>query len=189
MSKTLTLKLIEKYLPGDCICFFKQLEVVKGVISPAVAVTQKTVMWLLEFIKEILQNPAITALLGTIIGGFITYIFTLRLSRNQMRQIAALKLREAFSEEIAILHPYLGNKNVNAADILTKALPKHHAAVAEFRFYLSKKQRANFDQAWIDYYSAEGDDRCAWFTQYEVGDNARRLFQERVGKLLSYAKE
>ena len=146
-------------------------------------------MWLLEFIKEILKNPAITALLGTIIGGFITYIFALRLSRNQRYQIAALKLREAFSEEIAILHPALGNKTVNAVDLLLKALPKHHASVAEFKLYLSKKQRANFDKSWIDYYGAGGDDRCPWFTQYEVGDDARTLFQERVGKLLSYAKE
>ena len=139
---------------------------------------------LLDFVK----SSPVSTLLGVIVGGLVSFFVNCKLNRIKDKQVAGGKLRAAFAEELAILHPQLGHENVSADKVLHAALSKHTAAVIEYRFFLKGKQRDRFDQAWIDYYSANGDKRCAWFVQYEVGENARELFVERVNGILNFTE-
>lgn len=140
-------------------------------------------------VMNFVNCPSVSTLLGFIVGGLVSFFFNYNLNRMKDKQVAGGKLRSAFAEELAKLHPQLGDKSVIADKVLRAALSKHTAAVIVYRFFLKGTQRARFDQAWIDYYSANGDKRCPWFTQYEVGENARELFAERVNAILKFTED
>lgn len=139
---------------------------------------------------DLINNPVIATLIsstvGAITGGFIAYYFGVKLSKRNEKLRAAINLKDAFSKELALLDPKLGDKKLDAVEILESALPQHLAAVTEFEVYLNRKKRAKFREAWIEYYSANGDDRCTWFTQYQIGDGCRDLLKKRINNILSF---
>jgi hypothetical protein len=124
-------------------------------------------------------------LAGVLLGAFVTYRFAAELAARNGKREAGRRLREAFSSEIALLHPATGSKNVNTIAVLQSAFLKHSAAISEFRFYLSGKKLRAFDEAWRQYYEIGGSVR---FTDYEIGENPRRLFLQRVESILQFTQ-
>jgi hypothetical protein len=104
---------------------------------------------------------SIAGLLGGLIGSFITHRFaSWRDKRKEFRE-AGRCLREAFAPELAVLHPTSGDADARAHTdkVLADAFPKHAAAVTEFGFYLSAKEREEFEEAWRKYYEVGGSVR------------------------------
>ena len=74
---------------------------------------------------------------GVLLGAFITCKGALKLSDKNARREAGRRLREAFTPELATLHPVSGDKSLTPAVIeerLRTAFPRHRVAILEFSF-------------------------------------------------------
>ena len=113
---------------------------------------------------------AFIALGGTITGAFIGYFVSKRTTRIQSFYVAAVKLRLAFNDELAVLrHPE--QKVVYTHRPLEIAFEKHHLAVIEFRYVLPKRKRKCFDKAWQNYYTTEDAPNEVLLGKYSPGLN------------------
>jgi hypothetical protein len=121
-------------------------------------------------------------IIGTLLGGWITYRFAISLSRTNAKRDAGRKLRDAFAPELAALHPLQFNGGFNYAEMLRQAFDRHNMAVIEFEFYLFGKQLDRFKKAWNEYY--EGDGRVR-FMEYATLDGFN-LFRKRVDSILKF---
>jgi len=125
-------------------------------------------------------------LIGIIFGGFITYLFAIRMNRKMQKAVAGQKLRDAFACELAVINPKSAIKNINIDSTLREALPKHMAAKTEFMFFLNKTERKAFAEAWQQYYNETGDPNAPWYACYHTD---RTLFCKRVEKLFEFTQE
>ena len=147
-------------------------------------------------------NPLI-AVVFTILGACITYFFALQLAKKNACREAGRRLREAFAPELAVLHPTSGDADARAHTdkVLAEAFPKHREAITEFRFYLSAKEREEFEEAWRKYYEVGGSVR---FFDYMPGlrsetrgangelvieTGSYECFQERVHAILKFTNK
>lgn len=128
-------------------------------------------------------------LLGYLVNSLIGHTFAKDRNRSERFYNAAENLRIAFANERAILHPYTGKRGVMATDVLKEALPKHTAAVYQFGFFLEGETLSSFNDAWVNYYGANNDPRCPWFTKYDVGDNARQELIKNIDAILEFTKD
>lgn len=100
---------------------------------------------------------------------------------------AGAELRRAFADELRVFEfePNIEGHALHA--MLAQTLPKHRAAVKEFRLYLSPLQRYRFDRAWKRFHG--GSDQHPDYLPYYFGEGHRTLFIRNVAALLAFATD
>lgn len=138
------------------------------------------------------------AILGALVGAFITYRFALHLVTRQhalskeLADLAAARFRAAFASTQAFI--YIAQKHGThdrpAVDEHVKsALLGQGAAVEEFRPFVGPEHRAEYQQAWEEYRAAVVSD--IWSrTGEEWGSNLSpdEFLEQRVAAVVQYAE-
>jgi hypothetical protein len=65
-------------------------------------------------------------------------------------------MRAAFAPELASMRLSRADKKINVEQLLTSAFSKHATAIKEFNFYVPKKDRPSYYEAWRNYYQVGG---------------------------------
>ena len=151
---------------------------------------------------ELLENPTVAALLGAVIGaaigGFSSYIITVRVSRRTELNQAAADFRVAFADERRALMKSVDRPEDVAEDFtmttLANAEAKHANACILFSPYLSDKKKRQFDQAWEDYRCPGGGGMAELpspFIDYYSDSRHEipiKLALEKLGRLMEFGK-
>ena len=129
-------------------------------------------------------------LAGAVIGALLTYFFAVNLSKKEGFKRAGHELRQAFHEELVRLGH---DENADPFAVLEEALPKHLAAVNEFRFHLSKSKRERFERAWCTYYFDDENLNIPNLEQYshhlggtELAKKNREVAMARINGILEF---
>lgn len=117
----------------------------------------------------------------TLLGGLITYRFALVLTKKQAKRNCGRKLIEAFSPELATLNPNLKIYPGEIKKILLDAFPKHRAAMIEYGFHLSGREKTNFGQLRNKYFENVTSDNL--FSKY-LNETGSQLFHEDINALI-----
>ncbi len=137
----------------------------------------------------------IFTIIGVTLGAFITYFFSIKISKRQEFNKAASSFRKAFTKEIRLLSSPYTEGNEIAIDIIRKAIVRHENAAILFRDYLGSKNIPCFNKAWSKYsepnkYKVPSEA----FIEYdslgnkEKEDNIRMCIIHRINELLKFAK-
>ena len=137
-------------------------------------------------------------IVGTLLGAWLGYRFSLSLTNVTQRRRAAMKFREAFKDELLALNPAQYAMKVDLATFLENAFPKHRAAVFDFAYFLEPTERTAFYTAWREYYchpKAQNENTIPFFGQYscrgltiDQEHEKKQLVQSRIEKILEFAK-
>ena len=126
---------------------------------------------------------------GALMGGWLTYRFSLHFTRWNAKREAGARLRAAFVTELGALAPVSTQKVERVDQYLTAAFPKHREAVMEFAWYLQGAERQRFEDAWKAYYEVGGSVR---FFDYMMGGTQREQFdrfKQRVEAILEFTRD
>lgn len=141
----------------------------------------------------LVPTEGISALLGALVGGFITYCFSLSLAEKQFQQLrqiskldakyaAAARFREAFAEELVALEcDDLAYSDIT--DFLRKAYSKHARAVVEFQALLGQEERRALQCDWNYFRFGENDDGSICFPDDGAGIEHSQLLHLCYGDL------
>jgi hypothetical protein len=137
-------------------------------------------------------------IIGTLLGAWLGYRFSLSLSNASERRRASIKLREAFKDELLALNPAQYAMKIDLADFLENAFPKHRAAVFDFAYFLEPKEKTAFYSAWYEYYchpKTQNENTVPFFGQYSCRGltikeehERKKLARERIEKILELGK-
>ena len=126
------------------------------------------------------------AIVGVLSGSFITYRFALILANKGERRSAAIKLRTAFSQQLASIK--LAERDtavlVEIQHILNGSLREQAIAVEEFRRFVVAADATCYEKAWNNYYEFSSN-------AYSAKDEYRPLLQpahNMIMQLLSFAE-
>ena len=137
--------------------------------------------------------------LGTLVGILLTSITNHFLAKSrdkenrekEYKQQAGRKLRDAFSDALNAVDPHLVDEE-DAYTVLEKSFKEHLQAVNLYRTCLSTSERTEFDEAWADYYSFEGDG-TKFLEQYSSHIGSHELYlqncelgRQRILRILSF---
>lgn len=123
------------------------------------------------------------AILLASFGGYIAW----RNARKTRVAAACAEFRRAFEQELRVFEfePQIDGHALHG--LLANALPKHRAAVREFRQYLNPLRRFRFDRAWRRFHG--GSEVSPNFLPYYFGEQHRSLLIRRVKALLAFADD
>jgi hypothetical protein len=128
---------------------------------------------------------AFFGIFGTLLGVILGYFLSLNAAKSQCRRIAGAKLRAAFAPEIA---QYDLIEEGKIYDMLVAALPKHAAAIEEFRCYVPRKHQKDYQDAWNNYHRPPDARGMIYLTCYAVGKDRRELFKKNTDAILKFAE-
>jgi hypothetical protein len=149
---------------------------------------------------------AISFSIGGVLGFIIREIIGDRLARSRTLEAiritdfnkAATKLREAFLPVRMALNPAQFALKEDLAVFLNGHFDDMRGAVLEFSDVLNTKTKADFLQAWCEYYchpSARNENGIPFLEQYscrglKIGQEheMKKLVQSRIEKILEFAK-
>lgn len=143
------------------------------------------------------------AILGALVGAFITYRFALHLVTRQhaltkeladrdARRLAAARFRAAFASTQAFIYIAQKHGTHDRPDVdehVKSELLGQGAAVEEFRPFVGPEHRAGYQQAWEEYRAAVASD--IWSrTGEEWGSNLSpdEFLEQRVAAVVQYAE-
>jgi hypothetical protein len=136
----------------------------------------------------------LATILGALIGGWITYRFSLDIAKRNLFNQLAVQFRTSFTDELTKLTTSIEE----TYDILKRAAAKHVAAGFAFRWVLQQKEREQFDQAWRKFYSADQDPKQAYLEKYSKNlsdaqsgipkSGRRQAAIDRIEEILKFAK-
>ncbi len=129
----------------------------------------------------------------TILGGLITYVFSIRLVRKNQKEGAAKKLRNILQEFLVWV---MDNENIKLCDDKienwTLERRKQEVAAMEFCGYLCGKNKEIFDKTWAEYSCPDGH---KWgFLLYRdfiidgVKNNGVTTLRERILEVIKLVK-
>ena len=128
-------------------------------------------------------------IVGVLIGSLVTYLFSVKLADNNSRREAGRRLREAFAEELALLHPENLQNDLNVGLVLKEAFPKHSRAVIEFSYYLHNSEKQSFQEAWKSYSLIGGSvSLFDYYMRDNKKTNPREIFAQRINTILEFTK-
>ncbi|HVN97966.1 MAG TPA: hypothetical protein VMT62_16170 [Syntrophorhabdaceae bacterium] len=143
---------------------------------------------------------------GFLFMALIGYRLTINAQRHNAFNIAATTFRAKFIAELEGLYPIPVNwpKSIEVQSFLGSKFPKIQSIVEEFRGYLPGRIKKKFDKAWVDYYSATGQEGYQCYHHYmpfmstynvdgkqitkDTRDTYKETFKHNVDTLLSFAK-
>ncbi|MDD1626928.1 MAG: hypothetical protein LUQ26_05570 [Methylococcaceae bacterium] len=146
-------------------------------------------------------------IIGTLLGAFSTYRFSLKLAETNRRQDASNRLIRAFANELSEVYPTPVNWPNNIDAFLKSKFNNLQAAICEFRYILPTKEWKNFDSLWFKYYCSTGreiDRNCQCYSHYIDSSgastdkhgqvkphtqNGREALKLNIDNLLSFAKK
>jgi hypothetical protein len=139
-----------------------------------------------------------STIVGALLGALIGYRLSLSLAQVTARRGAAIKLREAFKDEILATNPAQHALEIELPVFLENAFHKHRAAVFDFAYFLKPIERNDFYAAWYQYYchsDACNENSVPYFGQYschgltiEQEHEMKKRVRDRIEKILDYAK-
>ena len=94
------------------------------------------------------MTEAVAALLGALVGIIGTYFFSLRLLKDQRRQEAASRFREAFAPEAAKCK---AKGEFRIKEVVAEALPRHEKAVILYEPFVKDSELMHFRSSWEKY--------------------------------------
>ncbi len=94
-------------------------------------------------------------IIGALVGSWIGYKLSLSLANITAKRTAAMKLRDAFKDEILALNPSQYALKEELPAFLERAFQKHRTAVFDFSYFLKPREKAAFLDAWYEYYCHE----------------------------------
>jgi hypothetical protein len=121
---------------------------------------------------------------GVVPGGLLGSVTAYGVGRIEAKRKAGNKLRAAFAPELASMRLSAVDKKINIEQLLTSAFSKHATAIEKFSFYVPKKDRRSYCEAWRTYYEVGGSVR---FFDYYMNDNGREVFEQRVNAILEFS--
>jgi hypothetical protein len=126
---------------------------------------------------------------SALLGVWLNHRLSIERALTDAKRIAGFKLREAFSKELAVLaSPTDEDRKRKLYDILIEAFPRHHAAIVEFRYYLTGAQLEAFNKIWTDYYRYPNEER-QYLIQYYFDDPERvQRAIDRIKAILEFTK-
>ncbi len=133
------------------------------------------------------------ALLGAITGATITYYCSLRKADIEARRVAGAKLRAAFAPEIAKYNLFSDNElssfegKMKANEMFKDALPKHAAAIEEYRCFICPEARMVYQQMWENYFRPPWA-KCINFDDY-LDNGGRELFKKRIDAIFKFTED
>lgn len=125
------------------------------------------------------------AIIGTLLGAWITYRFSLNLSVINARREARHRLIDAFTPELAALDPVNNLTRDQIKITIEDALPRHQRAMVEFGFYLPKETKEDYEKTCKEYYEVVGSVRLYDYFQKPDG---RDTFRKRVHAILKFTE-
>lgn len=126
---------------------------------------------------------------GVLLGGWLTYRFSLNLARWNAKHEAGARLRAAFAKELGALNPVSTDRIESVDQYLTVAFPKHRDAVGEFAWYLKDTERKLFEQAWKAYYEVGGSVRFYDYMMNGTKQEQFDRFKQRVDAILKFTRD
>lgn len=130
-------------------------------------------------------DAACIGIIGTLLGVIIAYFLSLRAAKAQCRRIAGARLRAVFAPEIA---QYNLLPEGQIYDMLMAALPKHAAAIEEFRCFVPRKHQEDYQDAWNNYHRPPDARGMIYLTFYAVGTDRRELFKQNIDAILKFTE-
>lgn len=126
-------------------------------------------------------------IIGALLGAWITYKFALQLRNKDARREAGRRLRETFSDLVAVVNDpdYSTKDNPIFGKALQDSFPGQTAAINELAFHLSGPEREKLYKAWRTYWEVGGSVR---FFDYTMGENTKEVFLTRVNEILEFTK-
>jgi len=127
-------------------------------------------------------------IVGALLGAWITYRFSVRLTLLNAKREAGIRLRAAFATELGALDPVAGDKIEAVNNYLVMAFPKHRDAVMEFAYYLKGTERECFKSAWKEYYEVGGSVRFFDYIMSGTKHEQFDMFNKRVDAILEFTR-
>lgn len=126
---------------------------------------------------------------GVLLGGWLTYRFSLRLAQFNAKREAGTRLRAAFAIELGALNPISTDKVESVDRYLAAAFPKHREAVMEFAWYLHGAERKRFEAAWKAYHEVGGSVRFHDYARTGTPQENFDKFRQRVEAILKFTRD
>lgn len=139
------------------------------------------------------QAETITAIIGIITIVATVWGGSAYLHRITTFNSAALKFRETFTSILAQLVFARGYKSTHEAppidEQLRAAIPMQTEAVEDFRFFVAKRKRGEYQQAWEEYKKAAEDG--IWVAKFPGSPNEKDPYgfiESRIHAILQFAE-
>jgi len=140
----------------------------------------------------------IGSIIGTLLGVSLGYHFSKKIAATQAqhaerlaimnaRIIANTKLRAAFASAMAE-YDLLEGKSTEVDNMLRAALPKHAAAIEEYRCFVAPESQKAYQEAWKEYKKPLILMEFGGLFSIYSGDDARELFRDRIEAILNYTE-
>ncbi len=130
-----------------------------------------------------MQNfTAFMGILGTLLGVIIGYLLSARVAKLQWRRISGGKMRAAFAPEIAKYYLLMkkDNRQVQGMiNIFEKALPRHAAAIEEYRAFVPCKSQGAYQEAWENYHQN-------FLDYWDEGKGEQTPFKHRIDEIFKF---
>jgi len=140
---------------------------------------------------------------GALLGAWIAYRFSLKLSDINVRRDANRRLIATFHRELADIYPTPVNWPKVIDNFLRSKFSILQAAVGEFRHYLPAQEWEDFDRAWFNYYCSTGrdvDKSCQSYLHYmnfttttsdqkTIKQDGQKNLKDNVDNILKFAKK
>jgi hypothetical protein len=139
--------------------------------------------------------------IGTLLGLFFGYYFSKKIAAIQAqyaeklaaitaRRVAGEKLRAAFTPEIAKYYLLFREGEFKRrgaiGDLLKDALPKHAAAIEEYRPFVPRESQRAYQEAWENYHTPSKNIEIDMaFLPYE---DDPEFFEENIEAILKFAE-
>ena len=145
-----------------------------------------------------MPSEIIAAIVGALIGAWITYRFSLGLVTKQNAIEAAAKFRAAFAPTLAMVYLARHHGTHNRPDddkFIKDNLLLHASAIEEFRIFVPKSKRSEYQVAWEEYRKAVREDIYVrtgeeWATSEEENRDVQHgeIIETKIHKILQYAE-
>lgn len=130
-------------------------------------------------IEGILIGMGIT-LLGVIVGGYVGYQFSRKVTEEQIRKMAGAKLRAAFAPDLAYF--FLLGRDLTDGDMGDALITRQAPAVEEYRVFVPPESQGRYQKAWEHYYEPFRTQNLA------IYKNKKEIYRERIEAILKFTE-
>jgi hypothetical protein len=140
-----------------------------------------------------MPTEIIAALIGALVGAWITYRFSLGLIAKQNSMQAAADLRAAFAPTLAFV--FIAKRHIGTHDRpdfnahLRNAVLSHGSAIEMFRPFVSKSDRSAYQKAWEEYQQEATKDIYDAAVEPRIeGVTVEEFIENKIHNILKHAE-